>query len=108
MSIQEIILGLLNICIINIILSGDNTVVIALASRNLAGKQRKLAIFWGSAGAIILCVVLAVMVVFLLSGFMHLTWQSIVMIIIGLILLYLGVAKDYEPLLQIPIGFGCV
>ncbi|MFZ3130197.1 MAG: sodium ion-translocating decarboxylase subunit beta [Desulfosporosinus sp.] len=44
----------------------------------------------------------------LLAGFTHLTWQSIVMVIIGLILLYLGVAKDYEPLLLVPIGFGCV
>jgi carboxybiotin decarboxylase len=44
----------------------------------------------------------------LLAGFTHLTWQSIVMIIIGLILLYLGIAKDYEPLLLVPIGFGCV
>jgi oxaloacetate decarboxylase beta subunit len=44
----------------------------------------------------------------LLAGFTHLTWQSIVMILIGLILLYLGVAKDYEPLLLVPIGFGCV
>ncbi|MFZ3130139.1 MAG: TerC family protein, partial [Desulfosporosinus sp.] len=57
METQELIFGLINICIINLILSGDNAVVIALASRNLAGKQRKLAIFWGSAGAIILRIV---------------------------------------------------
>jgi oxaloacetate decarboxylase beta subunit len=43
-----------------------------------------------------------------LGGFTHLTWQAIVMIIIGGILLYLGVAKDYEPLLLVPIGFGCI
>ncbi len=42
------------------------------------------------------------------GGFTHLTWQAIVMIIIGGILLYLGVAKDYEPLLLVPIGFGCI
>ncbi len=41
-------------------------------------------------------------------GFTHLTWQSVVMIIIGAILIYLGVAKDYEPLLLVPIGFGCI
>lgn len=66
METQELIFGLINICIINLILSGDNAVVIALASRNLAGKQRKLAIFWGSAGAIILRIVLTVVAVFLL------------------------------------------
>ncbi|HWQ89441.1 MAG TPA: sodium ion-translocating decarboxylase subunit beta [Desulfitobacteriaceae bacterium] len=43
-----------------------------------------------------------------LAGFTHLTWQAMVMMIIGGILLYLGVAKDYEPLLLVPIGFGCV
>ena len=42
------------------------------------------------------------------GGFTHLTWQAVVMIIIGGILLYLGVAKDYEPLLLVPIGFGCI
>jgi YjbE family integral membrane protein len=84
MSIQEIILGLLNICIINIILSGDNAVVIALASRNLPGKQRKLAIFWGSAGAIILCVVLAVVVVYLLR-------IPFLQTIGGLLLIWIGI-----------------
>ncbi len=41
-------------------------------------------------------------------GFTHLTWQAAVMIAIGAILIYLGVAKDYEPLLLVPIGFGCI
>ena len=47
-------LGLLMIIWINIILSGDNAVVIALASRSLPPNQQKQAIFWGSAAAIIL------------------------------------------------------
>lgn len=42
------------------------------------------------------------------GGFTHFTWQSAVMIAIGLALIYLGAAKDYEPLLLIPIGFGCI
>ena len=33
------------------------------------------------------------------SGFAALTWQNIVMIFVGLILLYLAIAKEYEPLL---------
>ena len=44
----------------------------------------------------------------LFGGFTNFTWQSAVMIAIGAILLYLGAAKDYEPLLLVPIGFGCI
>ncbi|OPX84773.1 MAG: Glutaconyl-CoA decarboxylase subunit beta [Pelotomaculum sp. PtaB.Bin104] len=42
------------------------------------------------------------------GGFTHFTWQSGVMLAIGAVLIYLGVAKDYEPLLLVPIGFGCI
>lgn len=42
------------------------------------------------------------------GGFTHFTWQAGVMIAIGIVLIYLGVAKDYEPLLLVPIGFGCI
>jgi len=35
-------------------------------------------------------------------------WQSIVMIAVGFLLLWLGAAKDFEPLLLIPIGFGTI
>jgi oxaloacetate decarboxylase beta subunit len=35
-------------------------------------------------------------------------WKSLVMIVIGAILLYLGVVKDFEPLLLVPIGFGTI
>jgi len=41
-------------------------------------------------------------------GFAGLTWGSIVMITIGVILLYLGIAKKMEPLLLVPIGFGII
>jgi YjbE family integral membrane protein len=59
--------ALLSIIVANILLSGDNAVVIALASRNLPARQQKLAIFWGSAAAIVLRVVLTVTAVQLLS-----------------------------------------
>lgn len=36
------------------------------------------------------------------------TWQEIVMILIGIGLIYLAIAKDYEPLLLLPIGFGAI
>jgi len=42
------------------------------------------------------------------QGFMHLTWQGSIMILIGCLLLYLGIGKKVEPLLLIPIGFGVV
>lgn len=36
------------------------------------------------------------------------TWQDLVMIIIGLILIYLAIAKNYEPTLLLPMGFGAI
>jgi oxaloacetate decarboxylase beta subunit len=44
----------------------------------------------------------------LLAGPAALTWQSLVMLGVGLLLLYLAIAKDYEPLLLLPIGAGCI
>jgi carboxybiotin decarboxylase len=40
------------------------------------------------------------------SGFMELTWGNVVMVGISFLFLYLAVAKEYEPLLLVPIGFG--
>ena len=40
------------------------------------------------------------------SGFAALTWENMVMILVGLVLLYLAIAKEYEPLLLMPIAFG--
>ncbi len=59
--------ALLSIIVANILLSGDNAVVIALASRNLPPAQQSKAIFWGSAAAIILRVILTVTAVQLLT-----------------------------------------
>jgi Na+-transporting methylmalonyl-CoA/oxaloacetate decarboxylase beta subunit len=39
-------------------------------------------------------------------GFLHLTTGMLVMWVIGLLLIYLAIARDYEPLLLLPIGFG--
>ena len=60
---QAFWLGLLKIIGVNIILSGDNAVVIALAARSLEGRQQKLAIIWGSAAAIIMRVILTLFAV---------------------------------------------
>lgn len=60
-------LAALEIIVINILLSGDNAVVIALACRNLPTKQRRLGIFWGVIGAIVLRIVLTFFAVQLLQ-----------------------------------------
>ncbi|MBW7456366.1 TerC family protein [Paenibacillus sepulcri] len=57
---------LLELILINVVLSGDNAVVIALASRNLPAEQQKKAVFWGSMGAIGLRIVLTFAAVWLL------------------------------------------
>jgi len=44
----------------------------------------------------------------LLQGLTHVTPQSLVMIGVALVLLYLGIVKSYEPLLLLPIGAGCL
>ncbi|MGI6099071.1 MAG: sodium ion-translocating decarboxylase subunit beta [Kiritimatiellia bacterium] len=43
-----------------------------------------------------------------LAAFMSGQWRAAVMLVVGLVLLYLGVARDFEPLLLVPIGFGCL
>jgi len=42
------------------------------------------------------------------SAFGNITWGHAVMIVIGLVFIYLGIAKEYEPLLLVPIGFGII
>lgn len=42
------------------------------------------------------------------SGFSNLTWQSAFLIVLGCVLIYLAIAKGFEPLLLIPIGFGVI
>lgn len=44
----------------------------------------------------------------LLSGVLNVQWQGLVMIAVGILLLYLAIAKEYEPLLLLPIGAGCI
>ena len=75
---------LLSIIVANILLSGDNAVVIALASRNLPPSQQKKAIFWGSAAAIILRVILTITAVQLLS-------LPYLKIVGAILLIYIGV-----------------
>jgi YjbE family integral membrane protein len=84
LSTAEFWIGLLKIVWINIILSGDNAVVIALAARSLPPHQQKKAVFFGSAAAVVLRILLTVVAAKLLA----LPWLQIVG---GLLLLWIGV-----------------
>src|ERR671915_1592664 len=59
---------LLGVLVVNLILSGDNAVVIAMAARTLEGANRKKAIIWGAAGAVILRLLFAGVITLLLVG----------------------------------------
>jgi YjbE family integral membrane protein len=63
----EFWIGLGTIIWVNIILSGDNAVVIALAARSLPPRQQKQAIFWGAGAAVVLRIVLTIVAVKLLE-----------------------------------------
>ncbi|ASS88760.1 hypothetical protein GLN3_12415 [Geobacillus lituanicus] len=66
------LLALWKIIAIDIILSGDNAVVIAMATRRLPNDQRNKAIVWGTAGAVLLRILFAAVIVFLLNiPFVH-------------------------------------
>ena len=78
-----------SIILANIVLSGDNAVVIALAARSLPAQQQKKAIFWGSGAAIVMRIVLTLIAVEMLR------WPYL-KIVGGLLLLYIGVSLLVE------------
>ena len=63
----EFLSALAAIIVIDLALAGDNAIVIALAARRLPDRQRKLAIIWGTVGAIAVRIVLTLAVVWLLG-----------------------------------------
>ena len=84
LATPEFWIGLLKIIWINIILSGDNAVVIALAARSLPPQQQKQAIIWGTAAAVVLRVGLTVVAAKLLE-------LPYLQIVGGLLLVWIGV-----------------
>src|SRR2546421_11468247 len=90
----EFWIGLVKIIGVNIILSGDNAVVIALAARSLPPKQQTLAVFWGSGAAIVMRIILTLFAVALLT----LPWLKIIG---SLLLFWIGVKllipEDDDP-----------
>ena len=45
---------------------------------------------------------------FLWEGILAVTWQQIVMYIVGILLIWLAIKKEYEPSLLLPMGFGAI
>lgn len=80
----EFITGLLKLILINVLLSGDNAVVIALACRNLPPEQQKKATMWGGVGAVVLRIGLTFVAVWILN-------IPYVQVIGGLLLLFIAV-----------------
>jgi YjbE family integral membrane protein len=64
---SEFFAALAAIIVIDLVLAGDNAIVIALAARNLEPKLRKRAILWGTAGAIAVRAAMTLIVVWLLQ-----------------------------------------
>ncbi|MFZ2294160.1 MAG: TerC family protein [Polaromonas sp.] len=73
-----------SIVLANIVLSGDNAVVIAMAARTLKPEQRGKAIFWGSAAAIVMRIILTIVAIQLLS-------LPYLKIVGAILLVYIGV-----------------
>ena len=84
LGLEEFWFSLLQIIGINIVLSGDNAVVIALAARSLPPRQQKAAILWGSVVAVVLRIVLTLFALELLV----LPWLKLLG---SLLLLWIGV-----------------
>lgn len=81
---QAFWVGLLKIIGVNLILSGDNAVVIALAARSLPQRQQKAAVLWGSGAAVVMRIILTIFAVALLT----LPWLKLVG---SLLLFWIGI-----------------
>ena len=95
----EFWLAVVKIIMIDILLGGDNAVVIALACRRLPPKQRILGILWGTAGAIVLRVILIFFALSLLSVPLLKLVGAVLLLWIGIKLL-LPEAEDKHGKLQ--------
>jgi YjbE family integral membrane protein len=63
----EFISGLLAIIMIDLVLAGDNAILIGLAARKLPKEQQKKVIIWGAVGAIVIRIIATLLVVWLLE-----------------------------------------
>lgn len=89
--------GLMTIIWVNIILSGDNAVVIALAARSLPPHQQNKAVFWGAGAAVVLRIVLTMFAIALLK-------YPYLKIVGGLLLFWIAInlliPEDGDPNIQ--------
>lgn len=63
----EFLTALVSIIIIDLVLAGDNAIVIGLAARNVDKANQKKVIIWGTVGAVIIRVIATVLVTYLLQ-----------------------------------------
>lgn len=84
MDVSEFLTALAIIIMIDLVLGGDNAIVIALASRNLPKEQQNKAILFGAGLAIVIRVILTIFAVWLLS-------VPLLMLIGALFLLWIGI-----------------
>jgi len=84
LATQAFWIGLAKIIGVNVVLSGDNAVVIALAARSLPARQQKLAILWGAGAAVVLRIILTIFAVALLT----LPWLKLIG---SLLLFWIGI-----------------
>ena len=78
------LLAIAKIIVIDILLAGDNAIVIGMAAKNLQEKHRKLAIFWGTFGAIALRLIMAFLFVEVINNIPGLRLVG------GVLLLWIG------------------
>ena len=83
-----------SIVLANIVLSGDNAVVIAMAARTLKPEQQKKAIFWGSAAAIVMRIILTIVAIQLLTLPYLKAVGAILLVYIGVDLLKSGDGEE--------------
>lgn len=95
--------ALLSIIVIDLVLAGDNAIVIGMAARNLPANQQNRVILWGTAGAILVRIIATFLVVWLLK-------IPGLLLIGGLLLIYIAIKlltqkKDHSQIAAAA-GFG--
>src|ERR1700722_13341995 len=82
--------SLVNIMLVNVVLSGDNAIVIALAANALPPKQQRAAIIFGSAAAIAMRTILTICAISLLA-------LPYIKIVGGILLVYIAIKLVMHP-----------
>ncbi|AEG61665.1 TerC family protein [Desulforamulus ruminis] len=97
---MEFVVGLLSIICLDIVLGGDNAIIIAMASKNLPPAQRKKAILWGTAGAVAVRVALTFVALELLK-------IPLLQFVGGLVLLWIAFKLLKQEPCQVNVKSGC-